>query len=113
LACDPQRFSNPGYVIRMSSDEFSLYGPFTSFKATPQWKRVAMNCPDTSYAWQQPFITAVCETDNGLMLGRIYEALAAIEQRRLSPVLDIDEDRALTAALEGLERLMERTEKPV
>jgi hypothetical protein len=48
------------------------------------------------------------------MLGRIYEALAAIEQRRLSPVLDIAEDRALTAALEGLQKLItQRTEKPV
>jgi hypothetical protein len=73
-----------------------------------------MNCSDTSYAWQQSFITAVCETDNGLMLGRIFEALAAIEQRRLSPVLDIAEDRALTAALEGLQKLItQRTEKPV
>ena len=44
---------------------------------------------------------------------RIYEALAAIEQRRLSPVeSDSEEDRALAAADEGLRSLIaERTEK--
>jgi hypothetical protein len=45
------------------------------------------------------------------MMIRIYEALAAIEQRRLTPVEpDGDEDRALTAAEEGLRCLIaERT----
>jgi len=43
-----------------------------------------MNYPETSYAWQHAYMAAVCETDNGLMMIRIYEALAAIEQRRKS-----------------------------
>jgi hypothetical protein len=56
-----------------------------------------MNCPETSYAWQHAYMAAVCETDNGLMMIQIYEALAAIEQRRLTP-----EERALEAAETGL-----------
>jgi hypothetical protein len=72
-----------------------------------------MNIPEAIYLWQQPYLAAVCETDNSLMAIRIYEALAAIEQRRLSPVeSDSEEDRALAAADEGLRSLIaERTEK--
>jgi hypothetical protein len=71
-----------------------------------------MNNPETSYAWQHVYMAAVCETDNELMMNRIYEA---IEQRRLSPVeADSEEDHALTAAEAGLQSLItERTEKPV
>jgi hypothetical protein len=72
-----------------------------------------MNYPETSYAWQHPYMVAVCETDNGLIMIRIYEALAAIEQRRLTPVEPAsDEDRALVAADEGLRKLTtERAEE--
>jgi hypothetical protein len=66
-----------------------------------------MSVPEAVYLWQQPYLTAVCETDNGLMMIRIYEALAAIEQRRLTPVEpDSDEDRALVAAEVGLKALI-------
>jgi hypothetical protein len=72
-----------------------------------------MNYPDTSYAWQDAYRAAVCETDNGLMMIRIYEALAAIEQRRLTPVEPgSEEERALEAAETGLRSLItERTEE--
>jgi hypothetical protein len=39
--------------------------------------------------WIAAYEAAVFETDNALMPGRILEALAAIEQRLLSPI-DID-----------------------
>jgi hypothetical protein len=39
----------------------------------------------TAYVWQPAYISAVLETDNGTMPSRIYEALAAIEQRLLNP----------------------------
>ena len=44
-----------------------------------------MSNPQT-YSWQQAYLAAVLETDNDLMPFRIYEALAAIEQRLLSPM---------------------------
>jgi hypothetical protein len=70
-------------------------------------KRGTMSVPEAIYVWQQPYLAAVCETDNGLMMIRIYEALAAIEQRRLTPVEpDGDEDRALVAAEVGLKALI-------
>jgi len=59
-----------------------------------------MSNPAT-YSWQQVYLTAVLETDNDLMSLRIYEALAAIEQRLLSPV-DAIEQRAVDDAQTGL-----------
>jgi hypothetical protein len=44
-----------------------------------------MNQPKT-YLWLPAYLSAVLETDNALMPTRIYEALAAIEQRLLSPI---------------------------
>ena len=42
------------------------------------------------YSWQA-YLAAVLETDNDLMPLRIYEALAAIEQRLLSPMEAIEQ----------------------
>ena len=72
-----------------------------------------MNYPETFYLWQNAYMAAVCGTDNGLMMIRIYEALAAIEQRRLTPVEPgSEEERALEAAETGLRSLItERTEE--
>jgi hypothetical protein len=72
-----------------------------------------MNYPETSYGWQNAYMAAVCETETGLMMIRIYEALAAIEQRRLTPVEPgSEEERALEAAETGLRSLItERTEE--
>jgi hypothetical protein len=59
------------------------------------------------YLWQRSYKAAILETDNGLMMIRIYEALAAIEQRRPTPVEpDSEEERALTAAETGLQGLI-------
>lgn len=58
------------------------------------------------YWWEACFIEAKLETDESLKLARIYEAIAAIEQRLLSPVdPGSDEDIKLKAAQAGLARL--------
>jgi hypothetical protein len=54
-----------------------------------------MDIPAT-YLWQTVYLAAVLETDSAAMPTRIYEAMAAIEQRRLSPMEAGDvEDRAM------------------
>jgi hypothetical protein len=54
-----------------------------------------------TYSWQQTYLAAVLETDNDLMPLRIYEALAAIEQRLLSP-MDAIEQKIVDDAQTGL-----------
>jgi hypothetical protein len=68
-----------------------------------------------TYLWQTVYLAAVLETDNAAMPTRIYEALAAIEQRCLSPIEAGDvEDRAIEDAQRGLLALKaERTEGSV
>jgi hypothetical protein len=73
-----------------------------------------MTNPET-YVWQAVYVRAILETNDLLITGRIYEALSAIEQRRLSPVeRDSDEDCALNDAEARIKTLItERTEKLV
>jgi hypothetical protein len=55
------------------------------------------------YSWQAAYRAAILETDNAAMPVRIYEALAAIEQRRLSDLEPgSDEERGLEDAERGL-----------
>jgi hypothetical protein len=64
------------------------------------------------YLWQDVYMSAVLETDDALMPTRIYEALAAIEQRLLSPIeVDSEEHRAIEDAQSGL--LMLRADRAV
>jgi len=60
------------------------------------------------YAWQSVCVRAILETDDSLIVGRIYEAIFAIEQRRrLSPVeSSSDEDCALNEAEVGIKGLI-------
>ena len=61
-----------------------------------------MNQPRT-YLWLPAYTSAVLETDDALMPTRIYEALAAIEQRLLSPIeTDSIEYRGIENAQRGL-----------
>jgi hypothetical protein len=61
-----------------------------------------MNDPPV-YSWQATYLSAVLETDNDLMPLRIYEALAAIEQRLLNPIeAGGIEHRAIGDARRGL-----------
>lgn len=59
-----------------------------------------------NYAWRECYLDAVSETDPNLRLGRIYEAIAAFEKRRLSPVEAEEELRQLTKAEEGIQTLI-------
>jgi hypothetical protein len=69
---------------------------------------------NATYAWEEAYLAAVCETDVAMMMGRILEARAAIEQRLLVPVeKDSVEDRELRAAQKALELLKsERVDSP-
>jgi hypothetical protein len=64
------------------------------------------------YLWQTAYRAAILEADNAAIPLRIYEALAAIEQRRLSDLEPgSEEDRALEEAERGLLALKaERTD---
>ncbi len=56
-----------------------------------------------TYSWQPFYLSAVLETNSALMANRIYEAFAAIEQRRLSLIETGGiEDRAMEDAQRGL-----------
>jgi hypothetical protein len=39
-----------------------------------------------AYLWQPAYVAAILETDKARVSGRIYEAIAAIEQRLLAPI---------------------------
>jgi hypothetical protein len=58
-----------------------------------------------TYPWQTACVFAILETDEVKMRRRLYEAIAAIEQRRLSQV-NSDEELALTDAEAGLQILI-------
>jgi hypothetical protein len=66
------------------------------------------------YSWQVTYQAAILETDDAAISLRIYEALAAIEQRRLSFLeIDSEEERALEDAEQGLLALKaERLDDP-
>jgi hypothetical protein len=58
---------------------------------------------EDKYTWQAAYRDAILETDNAAIPQRIYEALAAMEQRRLSDLEPgSEEDRALEEAERGL-----------
>jgi hypothetical protein len=38
------------------------------------------------YSWEIPYVLAILETDERTMHSALYDAIAALEQRRLSPV---------------------------
>jgi hypothetical protein len=65
-----------------------------------------MRVPEPIYRWEKSYMQAACETDKNLMFIRIYEALVAIEQRRLRRVETNQENRALNDAEEGLRKLI-------
>ena len=58
------------------------------------------------YTWRESYVQAVLETNPGVKFVRICEAVAEIEQRRLSPVETEDERRSLENAWEGVQALI-------
>ena len=58
------------------------------------------------YLWQDDYIAALAEMDPAKQRERVYKAVVAIEQRRLSPVEPgSEEDQALQRAEKALEIL--------
>jgi hypothetical protein len=57
------------------------------------------------YSWEIPYLLAILETDERTMHSALYDAIAALEQRRLKPV-SADEETALTGAEAGLQMLI-------
>jgi hypothetical protein len=58
------------------------------------------------YSWREAYVHAVLETNPELKFVQICEAVAAIEQRRLSPVESDEERRELENAWEGVRALI-------
>ena len=97
-------------LCRHPVDCFSVHASVHSRLGCPLWSKGVHTTRDIRlkqvYPWQAAYNAAILETDQAAMPLRVYEALAAIEQRRLSPIEeDSAEDRALRAAEEGLETL--------
>jgi|HubBroStandDraft_4_1064222.scaffolds.fasta_scaffold4904436_1 hypothetical protein len=63
------------------------------------------------YSWQDPYLSALLETEDSKLYGRILEVRSALEQRLLSPV-DDEELRAMSLAVELLDEL-ERKAHPL
>jgi hypothetical protein len=57
------------------------------------------------YSWEIPYLFAILQTDEASMHKAIYEAIEAIEKRRLTPV-NTAEDVALLGAEAGLQMLI-------
>ena len=38
------------------------------------------------YSWELPYVLAILQTDEEVMHNALYEAIAAMEQRRLTPI---------------------------
>jgi hypothetical protein len=75
---------------------------FHTNEVVPDARKIHSPCGER-YSWQAAHQAAVLETDNSAMSIRIYEAPAAIEQRRLSYLeIDKEENRALEHAEQGL-----------
>ena len=58
---------------------------------------------DGTYPWQAAFHAVILETDPAAMPLRVFDALSAIEERRLRPVdPGSDEERALENAKQSI-----------
>jgi hypothetical protein len=59
-----------------------------------------------NYAWRESYVHAALEMNPQRRFVHICEAIAAIEQRRLSPVETDEELRELSRADEGIQALI-------
>jgi hypothetical protein len=57
------------------------------------------------YSWEIPYVLAILQTDEASRHKAVYDAIEAIEQRRLTPV-DAMEDVALIGAEAGVQMLI-------
>jgi hypothetical protein len=82
---------------------FCAAGKYGKSPSVAEYGNAQRNGMDEKYTWQSAYNGAILETDNAAIPQRIYEALAAIEQRRLSDLEPGgEEDRALEDAERGL-----------
>jgi hypothetical protein len=58
------------------------------------------------YWWEIPYILAILQTDEPSMHNALFEAIAALEQRRRTP-MNATEEIALAGAEAGLQLLIE------
>jgi hypothetical protein len=61
---------------------------------------------NSGYGWRECYVHAVLETNPELRFVQICEAVAAIEQRRLSPIDSDDERRELENVWDGVRALI-------
>ena len=61
------------------------------------------------YAWREPYVCAISETNPGRKFVQICEAVAAIEQRRLTPVETEHERQELENVWEGVRDLISKS----
>ena len=67
----------------------------------------------SSYSWQEPYLEAVKENDSSKLFHHLLEAIAAIEQRLLSPIdVNSDEYRQIETTRRGISELYQ-TRVPV
>jgi hypothetical protein len=57
------------------------------------------------YSWEIPYLLAILQTDEASMHSAVYEAIDAMEKRRITPV-NTAEDVALLGAEAGLQMLI-------
>jgi hypothetical protein len=57
------------------------------------------------YSWEIPYVLAILQTDEASRHRAVYEAIEAMEQRRLTPV-NAAEDVALMGAEAGVQMLI-------
>lgn len=58
------------------------------------------------YSWRECYVHAVLETDPELKFAKIFDAISAIEQRRLSPIETDQERWELENADQGIQALI-------
>jgi len=61
---------------------------------------------NSNYAWREPYVSAISETNPERRFVQICEVVAAIEQRRLTPVETEHERRELENVCEGVRGLI-------
>jgi hypothetical protein len=66
----------------------------------PEFQKNAMR-----YTWEIPYVLAILQTDEASMHKAVYEAIEAMEKRRLTPI-NAAEDVALVGAEAGVQMLI-------
>ena len=92
-----------------------IYPPYASVQSNSALRKAGRMTNPEIYGWQSLYARAILETDDLMITERIYEAISAVEQRRLNPVeSNSDEDCALNDAELGIKALIsDRTARSI